>query len=56
MKALTEAVGAYGAVNHGGACSNWENGNNVPTIDHYRKLQARFPGCFDREYEDLRRE
>jgi len=56
MKALTEAVGAYGAVNHGGACSNWENGNNVPTLDHYKKLQATFPGCFDREYEDLRRE
>lgn len=56
MKALTDAVGAYGAVNHGGACSNWENGNNVPTLDHYKKLQATFPGCFDREYEDLRRE
>ena len=56
MKALTEAVGAYGAVNHGGACSNWENGNNVPTLDHYQKLQMTFPGCFDREYEDLRRE
>ena len=55
MKALTEAVGAYGAVNHGGACSNWENGNNIPTLDHYKKLQATFPGCFDREYEDLRR-
>lgn len=56
MKELTEAVGAYGAVNHGGACSNWENGNNIPTLDHYKKLQATFPGCFDREYEDLRRE
>ncbi len=56
MKALTEAVGAYGSVNHGGACSNWENGNNVPTIDQYLKLQSAFPGCFDREYEDLRRE
>jgi len=56
MRALTEAVGAHGAANHGGACSNWENGNNVPTLDHYRKLQATFPGCFDREYEDLRRE
>jgi len=56
MKALTEAVGAYGAVNHGGACSNWENGNSIPTLDHYKKIQATFPGCFDREYEDLRRE
>lgn len=56
MKDLTAAVGAHGAVNHGGACSNWENGFNVPTLDHYNKLQTIFPGCFDREYEDLRRE
>ena len=56
MKALTEAVGAYGAVNHGGACSNWENGNNIPTLDQYKKLKSTFPGCFAREYEDLRRE
>jgi site-specific DNA-methyltransferase (adenine-specific) len=56
MKALTEAVGAYGAVNHGGACSNWENGNNIPTLDQYQKLQSAFPGCFDREYEELRKE
>ena len=56
MKALTEAVGAYGAVNHGGACSNWENGNNIPTRDQYNKLKSTFPGYFAREYEDLRRE
>jgi len=56
MKELTAAVGAHGAVNHGGACSNWEAGLNVPTRDHYDKLQAEFAGCFDREYEDLRRE
>ena len=56
MKDLTAAVGAHGAVNHGGACSNWENGFNVPTLDHYNKLQSIFPSCFDREYEDLRRE
>jgi site-specific DNA-methyltransferase (adenine-specific) len=56
MKQLTEAVGAYGKVNHGGACSNWENGNNVPTIEQYQKLQTAFPGCFDRQYEDLKQE
>ena len=56
MKQLTEAVGAFGKVNHGGACSNWENGNNVPTVDQYQKIQAAFKGCFDREYEDLKRE
>jgi site-specific DNA-methyltransferase (adenine-specific) len=54
MKQLTEAVGAYGSVNHGGACSNWEKGYNVPTIEHYKKLQATFVGCFDLEYEELR--
>jgi len=56
MKELTEAVGAFGKVNHGGACSNWENGNNVPTIEQYKKLQATFPGCFDHQYEDLKRQ
>lgn len=56
MKQLTEAVGAYGKVNHGGACSNWENGKNVPTIDQYKKIQMAFAGCFDREYEDLKTE
>jgi adenine-specific DNA-methyltransferase len=56
MKDLTGAIGAHGAVNHGGACSNWEAGLNVPTRTHYDELQRSFPGCFDREYEDLRRE
>jgi adenine-specific DNA-methyltransferase len=55
-KQLTEVVGAYGKVNHGGACSNWENGKNCPTPEHYAKLQQAFPGYFLREYEDLRRE
>jgi len=54
MKQLTEAVGAYGKINHGGACSNWENGNNVPTLDQYQKLQATFPKCFDRDYKSLK--
>jgi adenine-specific DNA-methyltransferase len=56
MKDLTAAVGSHGAVNHGGACSNWERGYNVPTREHYDRLQEVYPGCFDREYEDLRRE
>jgi site-specific DNA-methyltransferase (adenine-specific) len=55
-KQLTEVIGAYGRVNHGGACSNWEQGKNCPTPEHYAKLQQSFPGHFRREYEDLRRE
>lgn len=53
-KELTAAVGAHGAVNHGGACSNWERGYNVPTREHYDRLQETYPGCFDRAYDDLR--
>lgn len=56
MADLTGAVGAHGAVNHGGACSNWERGYNVPTLEHYQKLQVTYPGCFDKEYEALRQE
>jgi adenine-specific DNA-methyltransferase len=55
-KQLTEVVGAYGAVNHGGACSNWELGKNCPTPEHYAKLQSAFPGYFLRPYESLRLE
>ncbi len=36
--ALTEATGAYGKVNHGGAVSNWETGRNVPSREQYRRL------------------
>lgn len=55
-KDLTEVIGAYGRVNHGGACSNWESGKNVPTIEHYTKLQQAFPGYFTRPYEELRQQ
>lgn len=37
---LTEAVGAYGRVNHGGAVSNWETGRNIPSREQYRKIAA----------------
>lgn len=56
MKDLTEAVGAYGRVNHGGACSNWERGYNVPTRPHYEQIQSVYPGCFDRGYDELKQE
>ena len=35
---LTEQIGAYGKVNHGGAVSNWEAGRNVPSRDQYAKI------------------
>lgn len=35
---LTELVGAYGRVNHGGAVSNWEAGRNIPSREQYEKL------------------
>lgn len=35
---LTEVVGAYGRVNHGGAVCNWEAGRNVPSKDQYEKI------------------
>jgi site-specific DNA-methyltransferase (adenine-specific) len=53
---LTECIGAYGNINHGGACSNWEKGYNVPTREQYEKIRGEWPGYFTREYEDLRRE
>lgn len=36
---LTEIVGAYGKVNHGGAVSNWEAGRNVPSREQYEKIK-----------------
>ena len=51
---LTAVVGSYGTVNHGGSCSNWENGKNCPTPEHYAKLQESFPGYFTKPYEELR--
>lgn len=35
---LTEFVGAYGKVNHGGAVSNWETGRNIPSREQYAKI------------------
>lgn len=35
---LTELIGAYGRVNHGGAVSNWETGRNIPSRDQYSKI------------------
>lgn len=40
--ALTEATGAYGKVNHGGAVSNWETGRNVPSREQYSRLCEAF--------------
>lgn len=39
---LTEIIGAYGKVNHGGAVSNWEAGRNVPSREQYRAICAAF--------------
>lgn len=35
---LTELIGAYGTVNHGGAVSNWEAGRNTPSKEQYEKI------------------
>jgi adenine-specific DNA-methyltransferase len=35
---LTERIGAYGKVNHGGAVSNWEDGRNTPSREQYEKI------------------
>ncbi len=39
---LTEAIGEYGKVNHGGAVSNWETGRNIPDPEQYEKLKLAF--------------
>jgi len=39
---LTEIIGAYGKVNHGGAVSNWETGRNVPSPEQYQKMSDAF--------------
>lgn len=36
--ALTEIIGEYGEVNHGGAVSNWETGRNIPSPAQYKKV------------------
>lgn len=35
---LTEMIGEYGEVNHGGAVSNWETGRNIPSREQYQKI------------------
>lgn len=37
-KDLTEMIGAYGKVNHGGAVSNWESGRNIPNREQYASI------------------
>lgn len=37
---LTERIGAYGKINHGGAVSNWESGRNIPSKEQYCKICA----------------
>lgn len=39
---LTERIGAFGNVNHGGAVSNWETGRNIPSREQYEKMRAVF--------------
>src|SRR4029450_318659 len=61
-KEVTEAIGAYGKVNHGGAVSNWLQGYNIPTKAQYESMRTFFntrngtDKYLRREYEDLRRE
>jgi len=38
-KELTELIGAYGRINHGGAVSNWEAGRNIPSKEQYDKIR-----------------
>ena len=60
-KEVTEGIGAYGNINHGGAVSNWLQGYNIPTKSQYEAMRIFFNsrnGRIDylrREYEDLRR-
>lgn len=35
---LTEIIGEYGKVNHGGAVSNWETGRNIPSKEQYARI------------------
>lgn len=39
---LTEIIGEYGKVNHGGAVSNWETGRNIPSRIQYDKISKAF--------------
>jgi len=54
---LTELIGSYGKVNHGGAVSNWETGRNIPSIEQYEKICEAFinTGKIEKmpDYEDV---
>ena len=54
---LTELIGAYGKVNHGGAVSNWEAGRNTPSREQYEKICEAFINTgkidFMPPYEDV---
>jgi site-specific DNA-methyltransferase (adenine-specific) len=54
---LTELIGAYGKVNHGGAVANWEAGRNIPSREQYRRITETLEGTGNVEpmlaYEDI---
>jgi adenine-specific DNA-methyltransferase len=54
---LTELIGAYGKVNHGGAVANWEAGRNIPSREQYRRMKESLEetGKVDpmMDYEDI---
>lgn len=50
------AIGAHGAVNHGGAQSNWENGLALPTAEQWQKLELLLGFERDRDAEKRRAE
>lgn len=56
-KELTEMIGAYGKVNHGGAVSNWESGRNIPSKEQYLNICSALKKTGLREdmpdYEDV---
>lgn len=39
---LAEVTESYGAVNHGGAVSNWEAGRNIPSREQFSKIVEAF--------------
>lgn len=49
-KDLCAELGAHGAINHGGAVSNWENGLGCPTRDQWERLKAVL--SLDAEWDD----
>lgn len=57
---VAELGGFYGNVNHGGAVANWENGENIPSIEQWEKLNNILKiGCYENfklQYESLRQE